>query len=351
MIILNDNKQAYYQLKKYILDGNFSKIFILCDDNTKKDCLPLLVDKLTISDFKSICIEIEHGEQNKNIKTCEKIWKKLLQNGCDRKSLMINLGGGVVTDIGGFAASVYKRGIRFINIPTTLLAMVDASIGGKTGVDFNDLKNMIGTFCSPEMTFIDIRFLKTLDTFELKSGFAEMLKHGLIQNKKHWEELIHYGYNSINYTLLKDSINIKNRIIENDPYESEERKLLNFGHSIGHGIEAYSLKYDNPSLSHGESIAAGMIMESYLSMKMNLLYLEEFQMIEQNVKKYFGITNLSPPSFNKIVEFINNDKKNRNNNFYFVLLTKIGNAKYDVKIELNMIFDSLKYYSNLKSFS
>lgn len=348
MILFNTHQDIYKKLIEYITEKEYSSIFVLCDTNTKKKCWNILSKELYIVLSNIRVIEVNTGEEFKNIQTCNKIWSNLLNAGCDRKSLLINLGGGVITDIGGFTASVFKRGIDFINIPTSLLAMADASVGGKTGIDFDGVKNIIGSFSQPEMTIIDLKYLDTLETRELKSGFAEMLKHGLIVDKNHWKKLIYTKYNHITYDLLKDSVNIKKRIVKNDPYESKERKLLNFGHSIGHGVESYSLKYDKQPVSHGEAVAIGMIIESYISLKMNLLCLDEFKIIEQKIIEFFGVYKLKPSSFDEIIEFIKNDKKNRNNNFYFVLLTSIGNAEYDVKIESNLIYDAFKYYSTLK---
>jgi len=348
MIIFNNDQKAYNLLLDFINDNDFSSINILCDKNTKEYCLYILLKELE-SEIDTInIIEIEVGEKFKTIETCAYIWKNLLKYHCDRKSLLINLGGGVVTDIGGFAASVFKRGIGFINIPTTLLGMVDASIGGKTGVNFNNIKNMIGAFSQPEMTLIDNRYLKTLNNRELKNGFAEMLKHGLIQSKKHWEELINSDYNFINYNLLKDSIEIKKRIVENDPYESGERKLLNFGHSIGHAIEAFFLKDNNENIiRHGEAIVAGMIMESYISVQLGLLKSNDFEFIKDALIQIYGIIEIKPSVFNNIIEFLINDKKNRNKRLYFVLLNDIGKGTFDIEIDKPLVLDALKYYSQL----
>jgi len=349
MLKFNDDGNAYKLLLKFLENGNISSVVVLCDTNTKEYCLPVFCNEIKAEINSLNLIEIEFGENNKNILTCQFIWSELLRYGCDRNSLLINLGGGVVTDIGGFTASVYKRGIRFINIPTTLLSMADASLGGKTGIDFKDLKNVIGSFSHPAMTIIDIQYLQTLQDRQLKSGFAEMLKHGLIGSTNHWDKLINYGYNSINYNLIKETIDIKKCIVEKDPYEKGCRKLLNFGHTVGHGIESYALKNDSHPLTHGESIALGMIVESYIAEKLGLLSAANFNTIENGISKFFSNIKLKLISIETIIEFIRNDKKNKCNKLYFVLPLKIGEAKYDILTDIELLSDSLQHYAKLWS--
>ena len=223
-------------LSKLDISG-YSKVAILVDENTKRDCLPKLPQ------FENpIIIEIKSGEENKNINTCNFIWEQLTAQHFDRNSLLINLGGGVIGDMGGFAASTYKRGIDFIQIPTTLLAMVDASVGGKLGVDFNGLKNQIGLFNNPESVLIFPEFLETLPENQLKSGFAEVVKHALISDKNLWEELTSTTFDKLNWeAIILTSIQIKNNIILSDPFEKGNRKKLNFGHTFGHAVESYYL--------------------------------------------------------------------------------------------------------------
>ena len=245
-------------------NSNYSKVFILVDSNTQKHCLAKFKSKC---DFEiDLVIEIKPGEEYKTIQTCTTVWDSLSTMGGDRKSLLINLGGGVVTDLGGFVASTFKRGIDFINVPTTLLAMVDASIGGKTGVDFEALKNQIGVINQPEMILVFAEFLDTLDQRQVKSGFAEMLKHGLIFDQDYWNGLIPLNELDQVGEHIKKSTEIKSSVVEQDPYEAGLRKKLNFGHTLGHAIESYFLVETNrQTLLHGEAIAVGMVLEAYLS--------------------------------------------------------------------------------------
>ena len=348
MIVYNQKLNAYNFLTDFINTNKYSSIVILCDTNTKKYCLNNLYDEININPDIINVIEIGDGEQVKTIETSKYIWDKLLEMGCDRKSLLINLGGGVVSDIGGFVASVFKRGISFINIPTTLLSMVDAGIGGKTGVDFNGIKNVIGTIKLPEMIIIDIRYLETLNEREIINGFAEMLKHALVCDKNHWRDLINCNPLHLKYTQIIKSIRIKQKIVEEDINEQGIRKILNFGHSIGHAIEASFLKGNkNSIIKHGEAVAAGMIMESYMSMQLGLLDNNDFNAIKDTIIKIYGIIKIKSSAFYNILEFLINDKKNRNNRFYFVLLNGIGNATFDVEVENPLVLDALEYYSNL----
>jgi len=348
MIIYNQKLNAYNFLTDFINTNKYSSIVILCDTNTKKYCLNNLYDEININPDIINVIEINDGEQVKTIETSKYIWDKLLEIGCDRKSLLINLGGGVVSDIGGFVASVFKRGISFINIPTTLLSMVDAGIGGKTGVDFGGVKNIIGTITLPKMTIIDIRYLETLNERETVNGYAEILKHALIKDKNHWEDLLNCDPFNLNYSQIIHSINIKQKIVEEDINEQGIRKILNFGHSIGHAIEAFFLKGNkNSIIKHGEAVAAGMIMESYISMQLGLLNSNDFEEIKDNIIKIYGLIEIKSSTFHNILEFLINDKKNRNNIFYFVLLDGIGNATFNVEVKNPLVLDALGYYSKL----
>ena len=247
------------------MDYDTVKKVILCDTNTKKYCLPL-VEETFAGRVKLDVIEIGIGEVNKNIETVCDVWKSLLDLGLDRNSVIINLGGGVVTDLGGFAASTFNRGIDFINVPTTLLSQVDASVGAKTGIDFEGSKNQIGTFTNPKAVFIYEEFLNTLPPKEKLSGFAEVIKHALICDKVYWQQISSNGlYDNQNLaTLIERSITIKQQIVQQDPLEQNIRKLLNFGHTIGHALESFSLQNDDTPLLHGECVAVGMICEAYI---------------------------------------------------------------------------------------
>src|SRR6201996_7947995 len=252
------------ELAEFVKRGNYSRVFILTDDNTGEHCLPLVQKHFEGSDNYDL-IEVASGEENKNIDFCTGIWKMLIDFGADRKALMINLGGGVVSDLGGFAASTFKRGIDFVHVPTTLLSQVDASVGGKTGIDIDSIKNIIGTFTQPKAVFIEYSFIETLPARQILSGLAEMLKHGLIADAAYWEMLKNSDLKKPGADLIYLSIAIKNRVVIEDPHEKGIRKSLNFGHTIGHAIETYSLLNDKDPLSHGEAIAIGMICEAYLA--------------------------------------------------------------------------------------
>ena len=249
-------------ISQYITEHSFSKIGFLVDSNSADHCLKQIEQKFS---FDFHVITISDGEENKNLSTCEKVWQELINLKFDRNSLLINLGGGVVCDLGGFVASTYMRGIDFINVPTTLLSQVDASVGGKLGVDFNNLKNLIGIFKEPSCVIIDTNFLKTLSEKELKSGFAEVIKHCLIRDKKMFDKISKFMWSENNWDeIIKHSISIKSEVVNKDLKESGLRKILNFGHTIGHAIETTYLNKYNKML-HGEAISIGLICESYIS--------------------------------------------------------------------------------------
>tara|TARA_B100001758_G_scaffold247943_1_gene268835 strand:+ start:219 stop:1208 length:990 start_codon:yes stop_codon:yes gene_type:complete len=298
--------------------SQYSKVGILVDENTKRDCLKKIPKAPGI-----LIIEIESGEKNKTINSCNFIWNQLIDNNFDRNSLLINLGGGVIGDMGGFCASTYKRGINFIQIPTTLLAMVDASIGSKVGVNINELKNQIGLFSNPNSVIINPIFLKTLSINQLKSGFAEVVKHALISDKMLWQEISNSSFKELDWMhIIKTSIKIKNEIILKDPKENDERKKLNFGHTYGHAIESYYLKKGNPIL-HGEAIYMGIILETELSN----LSLEEKNEIKNYILSNFQLPNC--PSKSELLTFMRNDKKNLKGKINFSLLKQIGSCTVD----------------------
>ncbi|MFA5299731.1 MAG: 3-dehydroquinate synthase, partial [Lutibacter sp.] len=267
---VNFNEDAYQKLNIFISGYNPSIIFILVDQNTNNYCLSILLEALeTVAEIE--IIEIEAGEENKNLDTCTGVWNALTELGADRKSLMINLGGGVITDLGGFVASTFKRGIAFVNIPTTLLSMVDASVGGKTGVDLGVLKNQIGLFSDPEMVLIDTHYLETISDRELRSGLAEIIKYGITYDIRLWNEINNFKEINIGAIskLIHRSIEIKNEVVTKDPKEKGLRKVLNFGHTLGHAIESYFLESeDKENLTHGEAIAIGMVTEAFISQKL-----------------------------------------------------------------------------------
>ncbi|GAA4271757.1 3-dehydroquinate synthase [Aquimarina gracilis] len=295
-------------------------------------------------------IEIEAGEIHKNIETCSGIWSALAELGFDRKGLMINLGGGVVTDLGGFIACTYKRGINYINVPTSLLAMVDASVGGKTGVDLGNLKNMVGVISESEMVLVDTEFLGTLPVEQMCSGFAEMLKHGLIQDREYWEKLSDLSKLELEDLdqMIYDSVIIKNNIVFEDPTEQNIRKYLNFGHTLGHAIESFYLTHpEKPTLLHGEAIAIGMIMEAYISSKLLSVTPNELQQISDVILATFPKVDINPVDYQQISQLLIHDKKNEKGNILFVLLTTIGDAKYNCKVPDELILQAFEYYSSL----
>lgn len=333
---------AQAALNQHIAKNSYSKIVVLVDENTKKYCLPLF-KKMIKFPIDSI-FEIESGEENKHIHTCLQVWEHLSNFDADRKSLLINLGGGVLTDLGGFVASTFKRGIDFINIPTTLLSMVDASIGGKTGVDLGTLKNQIGVINQPQMVLVFPQFLKTLDPRQLKSGYAEMLKHGLIRDSDYWMALREEGKFS-EASSIQRSIAIKNDVVLVDPNEKGLRKILNFGHTLGHAIESYCL--DNPNkktLLHGEAIAIGMILEGYLSHELKGLPKLSLEEIKETFLTYFEKVEFDRDDIDAVLKLLKYDKKNSHGDINFVLLQSIGDAVTDVKIPDHLFHKAFEYY-------
>ena len=346
-IFLGEN--VFSVLSEYLRAYESSKIFILVDENTLEHCIPsLLLENKALHNAE--IIEIDSGEENKTIDICYQLWKTLADYKADRSSLLINLGGGVITDMGGFVASTYKRGIDFINIPTTLLSQIDASVGGKTGVDFEGLKNVVGVFNEPKGVFIYPNYLKTLESKELISGYAEALKHGLIKDADYWNRLgVGMLFDSDNWKeLIITSINIKNDIVMNDPYEKGERKLLNFGHTIGHAVESYSLIHDQSPLRHGEAIAIGMICESYISNSKSGLTAADLKIISDRIYTTYSSYQLNDSTYHELIELMKNDKKNEGSAINLTLLSKIGEANYNQEVDVELILESLNYYNSLK---
>ena len=337
-------EEGWSFLNKSILKSNYTKLFVLVDSNTNNHCLPYFKSNVNF-DFNLIVIK--NGEKNKNIDTCNEIWKFLTNNGADRKSLMINLGGGVVTDIGGFTASVFKRGIDFINIPTSLLCMVDASVGGKTGIDFNLIKNQLGVFKEPVFTILDAFFLKTLDERQYKSGYSEMLKHGLIAEEKYFFKISSFIKREHVSHHIKKSLEIKSKIVKKDMNEFGFRKILNFGHTLGHAIETYFLLKDpKNALLHGEAISIGMVLESFLSTKYCGFNETDALLIKKTFSNIFPKIEFDKKSINEILNIVKHDKKNLDNNLNFVLLTKIGNSIWDVNVSEKSVLKSFEYYDS-----
>ncbi|WP_396150289.1 3-dehydroquinate synthase [Flavobacterium sp.] len=340
------NDASFVYLENLLKIETYSKIFVLVDENTNEHCLPYFLANLP-TEIEIEIIEIEPGEENKNIYTCIDLWHTLIELDADRKSIMINLGGGVITDIGGFVASTYKRCIDFINIPTTLLAMVDASIGGKTGVDLGSLKNQIGVINEPKSVIVISKFLETLPTNQMRSGLAEMLKHGLIYDKTYWDKLKHL--NNLNTDdldiLIKQSIEIKNKIVSQDLKENGIRKALNFGHTLGHAIESYFLESeDKKQLLHGEAIAIGMILESYLSYKLEFISKDSYAEIKYIITDVFEKISFNDSDIQNILDLLIFDKKNEFGNIQFTLLNKIGESKINQKVDESLILLAFEDY-------
>lgn len=325
--------------------SSHTKVFLLLDENSNRYCLPIL-NTIDLLKSNTIKIVIPAGEQHKNIETIQYIWSQLVENQADRKSLLINVGGGMVTDIGGFAASCYQRGIDFINVPTTLLGMIDASIGGKTGIDFKGLKNQIGLFSQPHAVLILYEFLETLPKRELLSGLAEILKYGFIVNKDFLNVMLPSVTNlpsaPIDPSFIKKSIEAKSQITVSDQTETGIRKILNFGHTIGHALETYLLDTQK-SITHGEGVALGMLSALYLSEKYCNLNPEITLYYKEIYRQNFNRIDLNDVSVEKLLEIMRHDKKNHGGDIRFVLIEDYGKPVYDVVVKPEDIVDSINY--------
>ena len=329
------------QLESCLKSFKPDRIAILVDENTLVHCLPKL-QFVT----ETPLIQINSGEKNKNIETCKIIWQQLTDFKFTRKSLLINLGGGVIGDMGGFVAATFKRGIQFINIPTTLLSQVDASIGGKLGIDFNEFKNHIGVFKDPDAIIICDEFLNTLCRREFKSGFAEIIKHGLIYDLNYWKDIRMNPFSEITdwQYFIKKSVFIKANVIEKDPYESGLRKILNFGHTLGHSIESWYLDIEK-DLLHGESIAAGMIMEAKLARDLGLIEEMYFEQVVNCIDQVFDRITLFPP-FDKFTSLLRQDKKNQGSTIMFSLINGPGSCLFDIEVKDAQIANAINFYLN-----
>lgn len=339
------NTQAEEALKDLLEKGGHSQVAVLTDENTSKHCLPKI--KAVLPD-SVLHIQVKSGEENKHLQTCMHIWEALTQAGFDRKGLLINLGGGVITDMGGFCAATYKRGISFINIPTTLLSQVDASVGGKLGVDFMSYKNHIGLFQEPEAVLIDPGFLNTLPLEELRSGYAEVVKHALIADAAHWEKLQEKDWKDQSWQqIIKHSVGIKHQITTADPTEKGLRKVLNFGHTIGHAIESYFLELEQGKnkLLHGEAIAIGMICESYLSTHKSGLPQNSLMEICTYLSNVWPFVPIPEKAFESMMNLALQDKKNEKGIINCTLLSGIGEAVINKPINRKDIEDSLLWYN------
>ena len=339
------NQDIHQALSSIFEDKKYSNILVIVDENTNKQCYKRLELKKSLPPH--VVVEIKSGESQKNLTTCTTIWQKMTEMEMDRKALVVNIGGGVIGDMGGFCASTYKRGIDFVQVPTTLLSMVDASVGGKLGIDFNGYKNHIGVFKIPASVIVSIRFLETLPPSELRSGYAEVLKHCLIADKAKWNSLILQNWQAFDFQeTVRHSIALKDQITTEDPTEKGKRKILNFGHTLGHAVETFFL--DTPNrLLHGEAIAIGMVCESYLSFLKKLISLEDLDQIVTYLIQVYGKIYLSLEKFEEIIKITRQDKKNEFENVQFALIGPVGHCNFGINISEDEMKEALDYYNQL----
>jgi len=339
IVIKSDPKEL---LTEFLAEKKYSSIAVLTDNNTHIFCYPLIEPALPVHSI----VSIEAGEENKNLDSSILIWEKLTELQFDRHSLLIVLGGGVLGDMGGFCAATYKRGIDFVLMPTTLLSQVDASVGGKLGIDFQHFKNHIGVFCEPVATLICPAFLQTLPVRELRSGFAEIIKHCLISDRKMWEVIRTRSLKDQHWDeLIPHSVAFKKQVTETDPREKGLRKILNFGHTVGHAVESYFLNSDN-RLFHGEAIAVGMIAESYIAQQKNLISPSELIEIKDYLNQTYPKVSL-PGSREQIINLMLQDKKNKGNKILMALPEGIGQARWDIEVSPAEVEEALNYYQSV----
>ena len=320
------------------------RIFILVDETTRQLCLPLVegFDCLRHAEI----ITIGATDQHKTLESLTHVWSSLQRGGATRHSLMVNLGGGMVTDLGGFAASTFKRGLNYINIPTTLLAMVDASVGGKTGINFGGLKNEIGVFSTARSVILDTQFLRTMDAENMLSGYAEMLKHGLIANDSMWAELLNFDIDVPDYhqlsRMLEDSVKVKERIVEEDPTEKGIRKALNLGHTVGHAFESFALQ--RKSVLHGYAVAWGLICELYLSHIKTGFPIEKMRQTVSFINEHYGKLSITCDDYPTLLELMTHDKKNTGSDINFTLLGDVGDIRINQTATKEEIEEALDFY-------
>ena len=338
------SKQLQTDLAKAIAECEHDRIFVLVDETTNKLCWALVKDYLCLKDAQTIVIGAT--DRRKNLDTLVHVWESLQQGKATRHSLLINLGGGMVTDLGGFAASTYKRGINFINVPTTLLAMVDASVGGKTGINFGGLKNEIGVFNDAESVLLDTNWLRTLDEENIRSGYAEMLKHGLIADDTMWAELINFNLAQPNLlqlaSMLNKSVRIKERIVTEDPHEKGIRKALNLGHTFGHAFESWAMK--RQPVLHGYAVAFGLIAELYLATTQTDFPTERMRQTVNFIRAYYGSLPITCNDYPELIELMHHDKKNHGNEINVTLLDGIGDIRIDQTITEEDIKEALDFF-------
>ncbi len=334
-------KDAKSKLLEVLNQSNYTKQCVIVDENTNEHCLALVQGIIP----NAKVIQIQSGEENKNLTTCQFIWDAMTEHQMDRKSVVINLGGGVIGDMGGFCAATYKRGLEFIQIPTTLLSQVDASVGGKLGVDFQNFKNHIGVFKNPAAVLIDGIFLKTLPRREVKSGFAEIIKHCLIADSAKWQELSTKTFDNQDLIdLAKHSVEVKAKITDEDPTEQNIRKTLNFGHTIGHAVESFYLKSGN-RLLHGEAVAVGMVAEAYVAYLKQYISLAEAEEIKAYIIQVYGQVEVPSQDYEAIIPLMVQDKKNENSKVLSALLERIGKGNYNIPLSKEETIEGLNFYN------
>lgn len=329
-------------LPDFLSSKQYSKIVVIADNNTKRHCYPILKAFLP----KHSVVTVPSGEAHKTLATCEKIWEAMTKDELDRHALVINVGGGVIGDMGGFCAAVYKRGIDFIQVPTTLLSQVDASVGGKLGIDFQGFKNHLGVFNIPKSVLIDPVFLNTLPEREIRSGFAEIIKHCLIADGAKWEEIRAKDFEAQKWPdLIAHSVKIKQQVVDQDPTEKGLRKILNFGHTLGHAVETCFLnKGPKERLFHGEAIAVGMIMEAYLSFERKMIDQQTLTDIEEFLFATYGKVKIKPEDIEEIIALTRQDKKNKGKEIRFSLLKGAGQCAFDIVVTATEMRRSIAYY-------
>jgi 3-dehydroquinate synthase len=339
------HQKALGDLNTFLKTKKFDKHFIVCDTNTLQNCLPLLLVNCKLLRDAEI-IELEPGEDTKDLVVVNHIWQTLTEHNCTKNTVIVNLGGGVVSDIGGFAASTFKRGIPFINVPTTLLAMADASVGGKTGINFSGIKNHIGTITQPLGVFIYTPFLQTLSEREVKSGFAEIIKMALIKDKAMFYALLTHKEDSVFYDehLIARAIELKQAIVKKDPTEKDIRKLLNFGHSVGHALESVFMN-SKAHLLHGEAVGIGMMLETYLCYVKKLIPKNVALIVIHYLNQLYKCPVLKEEDWKRFHAFLKQDKKNSNKALQFVLLSKIGMANYNITVTETQLQKAIAFYN------
>ena len=341
-VIISSNLE--YELATALSECEHDKVFVLTDTTTSNSCLPR-IEKFTCLK-RAKMISISPTDTAKTLESLVSVWQQLQQGGASRHSCLINLGGGMITDLGGFAAATFKRGINFINIPTTLLSMVDASVGGKTGINFGGLKNEIGAFCDSRFVILDTQFLSTLDAENICSGYAEMLKHGLISNREMWQELVGFDLAKPNLQQLQrmvaDSVQVKERIVAEDPHEHGIRKALNLGHTFGHAFESWALK--RKPILHGYAVAFGLIPELYLSVVKTGFPTDVMRQTVAFVKENYGALDITCDDYDELIELMHHDKKNQNGVINFTLLGGIGDIRINQTATIEEIKEAFDFF-------